>query len=118
MGMDAHDGASICPRDLPYSQVSLHHPLFWKGTSDKDLLVLVSNANNQRIIHPSRSSQGKLTIEAVKDMMNLMRANDAFKDFKPPEHWSQEAKNEYNERAKLYKVLGFQMFFSIRGYIT
>ena len=118
MGMDAYDGASICPRDLPYSQVSLHHPLFWKGTSDKDLLVLVSNANNQRIIHPSRSSQGKLTIAAVKDMMNLMRANDAFKDFKPPEHWSQEAKNEYNERAKLYKVLGFQMFFSIRGYIT
>lgn len=118
MGMDAHDGTSICPRDLPLSQVFLHHPLFWKGTSDRDLLVLVSNSNNQRIVHPFRSSQGKLTIAAVRDMMNLMRAKGAFKNFKPPKHWSEEAKNEYSERLKLFKVLGFQMFLSIQGYIT
>lgn len=118
MGMDAHDESSICPRDLPYDQVSLHHPLFWKGTSDQDLVVLVSNANNQRIVHPSRSSQGTLTIAAVRDMMNLMRAKDSFKNFKPPEHWSQEGKDEYNARVKLFKVLGFRMFLSIRGYIT
>ena len=50
--------------------------------------------------------------------MNLMRLKEAFKNFEPAKHWSQEAKDEYKERLKLYKVLGFQMFFSIRGYIT
>jgi hypothetical protein len=115
MGMDAKTGESICLRDLPLKDVFLHHIFYWKGTSDFDHIVAVSRSTHPTIAHPGKSG---LNIESVKDMMILDRAKRNFLEFKPPEHWSNVAKQEYNARLELYRIFGFQIFLNIKGYIT
>jgi len=120
MGMDAKTGDSICPNDYALSDVFLHHIFYWKGTSDKEHIVLVNRFTHPSINHPNKkgSLRSELSIESVKDMMILDRAKRAFNDFKPPKHWSEEAKIEYNLRLKLYRSLGYQIFLNINGYIS